>query len=215
MVSNCRKAVNHALALWAVLFVIGAASLLAESHYPYFAGDVPVTRWVQSLFPADLTWARIVSTSAEFPWLLIIMVIVIALSWALAGWRAAVLSILSLAGILALGWWLGPLIGRPRPSPELVRVLKPLHGYSFPSMFALRYAAAFGFLVVLACMRGSGWVRTIALIICVPLLIIGWFARVALAAHWPSDVTISYYLGLLWAALLIQLGSSDSPAHRR
>jgi membrane-associated phospholipid phosphatase len=27
-----------------------------------------------------------------------------------------------------------------------------------------------------------------------------------LAAHWPSDVIISYYLGLLWAAFLIRFG---------
>ncbi len=33
----------------------------------------------------------------------------------------------------------------------------------------------------------------------------GWYARVALGAHWPSDVIISYYLGVLWAAFLSRL----------
>jgi undecaprenyl-diphosphatase len=87
-----------------------------------------------------------------------------------------------------------------------VHVIKPLPGYAFPSLFALRYAATFGFLAVLAAVKGRGAARTAALIVCSALFVIGWCARVALAAHWPSDVVISYYLGVLWAALLIRLG---------
>jgi len=123
----------------------------------------------------------------------------------LAGWRAALISILSLAGMLALGNWLGPITARPRPSRELVHVFRPLSGYSFPSLFALRYAATFGFLAVLATVKCSGTLRVSVLAGCIGLLILGWFARVALAAHWPSDVIISYYLGLLWAAFVIRV----------
>ncbi len=104
--------------------------------------------------------------------------------------------------MLALGYWLSPVIARPRPSPELVQVFRPLGGYSFPSQFALRYAATFGFLAVLAAMRSSGGVRATLLIVCSVILILGWVIRVALAGHWPSDVIISTYLGLLWAAFL-------------
>jgi len=96
---------------------------------------------------------------------------------------------------------------RPRPSPELVRVFRPLTGYSFPSLFALRYAATFGFLAVLAAVKSSGARRSGLLTVCGALLILGFVARVALAAHWPSDVIISYYLGLLWAALLIRFAA--------
>jgi membrane-associated phospholipid phosphatase len=42
------------------------------------------------------------------------------------------------------------------------------------------------------------------LTVCAILLILGFVARVALAAHWPSDVIISYYLGVLWAAFIIR-----------
>ncbi len=49
------------------------------------------------------------------------------------------------------------------------------------------------------------WILLIlAFILCAVFLVIGWVARVALGAHWPSDVIISYYLGLLWAAFLIR-----------
>ena len=50
-----------------------------------------------------------------------------------------------------------------------------------------------------------GGVRALIVILCGVLLAFGWIARVALGAHWPSDVIISYYLGLLWAAFIIRL----------
>jgi membrane-associated phospholipid phosphatase len=192
-------------AVWIGLFIIAALVTLAAKYDPYFPGDVTVERWVQSLLPQNLKWAEGVSRTAEFPWVLLILALVFALSWALAGWRGAIVSAVSFGGMLALGYWLSPAIARPRPSPELVHVFRPLSGYSFPSQFALRYAATFGFLAVLAAWKSSGVMRTTLLIICSGLLILGWVARVALGAHWPSDVIISYYLGLLWAAFLIRL----------
>jgi len=191
-------------AVWIGLFIIAALVTLATKYFAYFLGDVAVERWVQSLVPPNLNWAEGVSRTAEFPWILLILALIVALSWVLAGWRAALLSILSFVGMWVLGALLGPVIARPRPSTELVRVFRPLSGYSLPSLFALRYAATFGFLAVLAIEKTSGALRTVLLTVCGALLILGFVARVALAAHWPSDVIISYYLGLLWAAFLIR-----------
>jgi membrane-associated phospholipid phosphatase len=50
--------------------------------------------------------------------------------------------------------------------------------------------------------------------LCCALLMLGWIARVALAAHWPSDVIISYYWGGLWAAFLIRFALPNRPASR-
>ena len=192
--------------VWMALFIIAVLLALAVKYYAFFPGDVAVERWVQSLVPQDLSWAQAISHTAEFPWLLLIVALVFVLSWVLAGWPTALLSILSLAGMLALGNWLGPLIARPRPSPEMVHVLRSLKGYGFPSLFALRYAATFGFMAVLAARRSSGALRALLLTVCGALLVLGFVARVSLAAHWPSDVIISYYLGVLWAAFIIRLG---------
>jgi undecaprenyl-diphosphatase len=190
--------------IWIALFIIAALVTLDARYYAYFPGDVALERWVQSLLPANLYWAEAVSRTAEFPWIILILVLIVILSWVLADWRAALLSIISLVVMWALGAWLGPVIARPRPSPELVRVFRHLSGYSFPSLFALRYAATFGFLGVLAALKSSGALRFGLLTVCGALLVLGFVARVALAAHWPSDLIISYYLGLLWAALLIR-----------
>ena len=191
-------------AAWIGLFIIAALVTLAAKYYPFFPGDVAAGRWLQSLFPQNLNWAEGVSRTAEFPWVLFILVLVFSLSWAVAGWRVALLSVLSFAGMLALGNWLGPVIARPRPSPELVHVFRPRSGYGFPSLFVLRYAATFGFLAILAAWKSSGGLRITLLIVCSGLCILGGVVRVALGAHWPSDVIISYYLGLLWAGFIIR-----------
>jgi hypothetical protein len=140
-------------ALWLGLFISAIFATAAAKYYPHFPGDVWLEKGVQSLLPGNLKWAEAVSKTAEFPWILLILALILALSWIIGGWRAAVLSILSFVGMWALGNWLGPIIARPRPSPELVQIFRPLSGYSFPSLFALRYAATFGFLAVLALAR--------------------------------------------------------------
>lgn len=112
------RARTGTLAVWMALVAFGVLCLWAVGRYAYFPGDVATERWVQSLFAGDLAWAGDVSRSAEFPWLFIILALIALFSWVLDGWRAALLSIVSLAGMLALGMWLGPVIGRPRPSPE-------------------------------------------------------------------------------------------------
>jgi membrane-associated phospholipid phosphatase len=191
-------------AVWIGLFILAALVTLATKYYAYFPGDVAVERWIQSLVPQNLNWAVGVSRTVEFPWVFLVFALIFAFSWIVAGWRAALASIFSFVGMLALGHWLGLVIARPRPSPELVRVFRSLSGYSFPSLFGLRYAATFGFLAVLVAWKSSGVLRTALLIACGVLLIVGWVARIALAAHWPSDMMVSYYLGLLWAAFLIR-----------
>jgi membrane-associated phospholipid phosphatase len=201
-------------ALWIGLFVIAILVTVEARYYLSFPGDVWLEKGVQSLLPGNLNWAELVSKTAEFPWFLFILTLILALSWIIGGWRASLLSILSFAGMWALGNLLGPLIARPRPSPELVHVFRPLPGYSFPSLFALRYAATFGFLAVLAVVKTSGVRRAVLVILCCVLLILGWIARVALAAHWPSDVIISYYWGVLWAAFLIRFTLFKLPARR-
>jgi hypothetical protein len=143
--------------VWIVLWIVAALLTLTTRYYAYFPGDVPIEKWVQSLVPQNLNWAGSVSRTAEFPWVLFVLVVIFVFSWVLAGSRSAIISIFSFVGMLALGNWLGLVIARPRPTPELVRVYRHLSGYSFPSLFALRYASTFGFLAILAIRKSSGF----------------------------------------------------------
>jgi membrane-associated phospholipid phosphatase len=102
----------------------------------------------------------------------------------------------------ALGTVLNPLIARPRPSPQLVQVIGSPPGYSFPSSFALTYASTLGFLAILAGLKSNPR-RPALVLLCGLLLILGGLARIALGGHWSSDIIISYFVGLLWAAFLL------------
>jgi membrane-associated phospholipid phosphatase len=178
--------------------------LIGARYLPHFPGDVAVTRFVQWITPASTGWAQLISSTAKFPWNLVLLALTLGLSWKLTWWRAAVLALASFAGMCVLGMWLGPLVARPRPSPNLVHVAEKLSGYSFPSIFGLTYASTIGFLVVLFARKGSGALRMTAVVVCGVLLLIGWAARIALGVHWPSDVILSYLIGFLWAYFLIR-----------
>lgn len=106
--------------------------------------------------------------------------------------------------MLVLGKALGPVIGRPRPSPELVHVVKKLSGYSFPSIFSLTYASTIGFIPVLFNRKASGVLRITVILISSLLLLAGWIARIALGTHWPSDVILYYMIGFLWVFFLVR-----------
>ncbi len=190
--------------VWLALLVLATALTISLKYFPYLPGDVASTRLIQSALPESKSWAQMVSATAQMPRVLILIAITFSCSFAISGWRAALLSLASFAGLWLLGSWLGPFIAQPRPSSELVHVTGSLSGSAFPSIFAFNYVSTVGFLAVLSLVKTSGKLRWVIILICSSLFIVGWIARVDLAAHWPSDVAISYLIGLLWVSLLIR-----------
>jgi membrane-associated phospholipid phosphatase len=190
--------------VWLALLLLTILLTICLKYFPYLPGDVSITRVIQSVLPESKYWAQLLSSTAKTPWIFVLVAFTLVLSWVIAGWRAGLLAIASFVGLWLLGGWLGPVIAQPRPSPELVQVVEATPGSAFPSIFAFNYAATIGFLAVLAMVRASGSFRWALLIICTSLLVIGGIARVDLAAHWPSDVAVSYLIGLLWATLLMR-----------
>ena len=190
---------------WIVLFVVALSLSAAARYWTTFPGDVALTRFVQFLTPTSTVWAEQLSATAKSPWNMVLLAVTIGVSWKVAGWRYALLALVSFSGMWVLGKWLGPVVARPRPSSGLVRVAEQLSGSSFPSVFALTYASTVGFLAVLLYVKASGTWRITAILVCCVLLLAGWAARLAMGAHWPSDVLLSYLIGFLWATLLLRL----------
>jgi undecaprenyl-diphosphatase len=190
--------------VWLVLLILAVLLTLCLKYFPYLPGDVSSTRLIQSALPESKYWAQVMSSSAKMPWVLGLIAVTFIVSWAVAGWRASLLSLVTFLGLWLLGTWLGPVISQPRPSPGLVQVFDKSPGSAFPSIFAFNFTATVGFVGVLAAMKSSGNLRLPLVVICASLLVIGGIARIALAAHWPSDVAISYLIGLLWVTLLVR-----------
>ncbi len=190
--------------VWLILLALTVSLTVCLKYLPYLPGDLAGTQFIQSVLPESKHWAQLLSSTAKTPWIVVLIAITFFLSWVIAGWRASLLSLVAFIGLWLLGKGLGPIIAQPRPSPDLVQVTGRPTGSAFPSIFAFNYISTVGFLAVLAAAKATGKLRWTVLIVCCSFLVLGWLARVELAAHWPSDVGISYLIGLLWVTLLIR-----------
>lgn len=200
------------LILWAGLLGLVLGLGLLAAKFPVLPGDVAFARLGQSLAGESTAWAHAITNTAKAPWAYVLVALAAGISWRLRGPWTAGASVI--AYLLAHGFdrLLKPLIGRPRPSPELIEVAGSTTGFSCPSTFALVYAATFGFLLCVLCQqRRSVW-RNAGLVFCSVALVLGASARVVLGGHWPSDLVFSCLLAALFVIPLTLL--PQFPARR-
>lgn len=192
------------LGIAAVLF--GWLAITASS-VPYFALDLQITRAIQSvqspaivMFLGALTWIGLPPQSNVIFGSLVVILFLVGRRWESAG--------LLFAGAGTAGLWylLEALVGRPRPTPDLVQVSSQIAHGSFPSGHAMNLTAMLGFLAYLIWVHiPPAWWRTLLLaILSLPVLFVG-VARVHAGQHWPSDVLGGYLLGIIWLALTVKL----------
>jgi undecaprenyl-diphosphatase len=172
-----------------------------------FPLDLPITRAIQSV---ENPWVTAVLQGVAwigFPPQSNIIFGCVILALFLVGLRIeAVMTLFAAAGSAGLWFGLAPLIDRPRPSPDMVRVAMELPTGGFPSGHALNLTAIFGFLVYLALVLIADvrWRALLATALSIPILIVG-VARVFDGAHWPSDVLSGYLIGVIWLGLTIRI----------
>ena len=190
---------------WSTLLLITAGSAFCAARSPYFPGDIALAKFIQALSGDNLGWARVVTSTISSPWNYVLLTLTAALAWWLAGWRGAVIALISFGGMVFAEPYLKALIARPRPSAQLIRVTGAPAGFSFPSGFGLVFFSLVGLLAILAWRKLQGNLRTIVIAICCVLLLLGGYARVSLGAHWPSDILGAYLCSGTWVFLLILL----------
>lgn len=177
---------------------------------PYFAGDVPVARAIQSVSPSPGWWATPVSRLAPAPGKYYVMAITIVAAFFVGGVRGLALMVAFLLleqyGAEHTKAW----FARPRPSRDLIAVMGTPSGFTFPSTTITFFAATFGTVGLLAAMRRKSPNRMAVMVVMFGALAAGCVARVALGAHWPSDVllTAAICLAWIWAAARVVLRTS-------
>jgi membrane-associated phospholipid phosphatase len=165
---------------------------------PYFAGDVQVAKAVQSVSPNPGWWATPVSRLAPAPGKYYVMAITLVASFFVGGWRG--LAILS--AFLLLEQYgaesTKALFKRPRPSRDLIAVVGNPSGFTFPSTTITFFAVTFGTVGILAAVRRKAPYRWPVMALALGMVLLGCVARVALGAHWPSDVLLTSVICLTW-----------------
>lgn len=201
---NYRAAAFQAYVLIATLAFVALA--VAAHYVPYFRIDLFVTRAFQSYkgeaFDAlmrGLTWMGFVPQVDLLIALLISILFFLGLRWeALAAMFAALGPV--------LGSLIKLIVNRPRPSSDLVHVIRRLDTLSFPSGHVLLATAFYGFFAFLGyALLKRGWLRTIHLVVFGLVIALMGPSRIYLGQHWFSDVMGAYVLGSLWLALSIRV----------
>jgi membrane-associated phospholipid phosphatase len=184
----------------AVLFAIDTYFVATRPLLPF---DLPVAGFVQG-FP----WGPLVYPMELINWLGGYRQIVLGLVaiGALALWERRAGWLMALGGISSI---LDNLIKlgmeRHRPTADLVHILTPASGYSYPSGHAVFFTWLSFMLAVSLAPRLPPRMRVLPWAGAVIVTVLSCLARVWAGDHWPSDVLGGLFLGLGWSAFVLWL----------
>ncbi len=185
--------------MMAAVLAASALSAVIIAHPQPFAWEVACTRWIQRQDWLYLPLAAISrpgdSVLAQGGLLLLICGLL-----ARRGWQreARTLAWVGVGGFL-LNVALKALVGRARPTGEVVQLYVAARGWSFPSGHVMFYTAFYGGLAGFARRRlAPGIERAAITALCATLIGLVGLSRVFLGAHWPTDVAAGYGYGLAW-----------------
>jgi membrane-associated phospholipid phosphatase len=183
-----------------VLFAIDTWLVIANDVLPF---DVPVARFIQQLnwgplvYPMDL-----INTTAGIWQVLVGAVAIIGLFFfeRRAGWLMLIGSISSLLdNLIKLA------ISRQRPPADLVHILSPTTGFSYPSGHAVFFTWMSFMIAVSIAPKIRPAYRPLLWTAVAVVIVLTCIARVWAGAHWPSDVLGGVLLGIGWSAFVLWL----------
>jgi len=197
-----------------LLLAIFAGLTLYAAGHQYMPFDISIERSIQAV-----SWGPLVTVFNWFDWLegtrqLYAGIAAIAVV-AVINWRRAPL--------IAVGALAGPIysiiqgiIQRPRPSADLVQVIRHTGSFSFPSGHVVFFSWVLVLLVVcLAFGRLPRALLAIAWLAAALVLLVDCIGRIYLGEHWPSDVIAGLALGLGWTSLVLSVRLLSNPALER
>jgi membrane-associated phospholipid phosphatase len=195
------------LALFAGLTVYAAGN----THMPF---DVSLERSIQAV-----SWGPLVTVFNWFDWLegsrqlyagIGAIVVVAVINW-------------KKAPLIAVGAMAGPIysivqeiIQRPRPSADLVNVIRHTGSFSFPSGHVVFFSWVLVLLIV--CLAVGRLPRPLLAVVWTAatlVLLLDCIGRIYLGEHWPSDVLGGLALGLGWTSLVLSVRLLSNPALAR
>ncbi len=117
-----------------------------------------------------------------------------------AGWLMALGAVGSLLDQIVKVW-----VARGRPTADVVTILNPSSGYSYPSGHALFFTwLAFMLAVAIAPHVGPRW-RVVTWGVAGLVILFACIGRIWAGVHWPTDVIGGFLLGVGWSAFILWL----------
>lgn len=165
--------------------------------------DIPITTFVQQFNWGPLIYPMELINASAGIWQVLLGAVAVVALFILerrAGWLMLIGSISSLLdNLIKLA------VSRQRPPADLVHILNPATGYSYPSGHAVFFTWLSFMLAVSIAPRVNPRFRPILWIVAALVIILTCVARVWAGDHWPSDVIGGVLLGIGWSAFVLWL----------
>jgi membrane-associated phospholipid phosphatase len=181
-----------------VLFVVDSYYVLSGTYTSF---DRAVALFVQALPWGPVVYLFNAFNSVAGIWQLVAGA-AIALLMAFWDRRAGWLMLIG-AGASGLDNLVKVLVARQRPATDLVHVLSPATGYSFPSGHAVFYTWVAVMLAAALAPRLTPRARPFLWLTAALIILIACTARVYEGVHWPSDVLGGFLLAVAWCAFVL------------
>jgi undecaprenyl-diphosphatase len=182
------------------LFLIDTYLVVQNEVLPF---DLPIALFIQQLNWGPVAYPLELINASAGIWQVVlgaVAIIALFIFERRAGWLMLIGSVSSLLDNL-----IKLLISRQRPPADLVHILNPTTGFSFPSGHAV-FFTWLSFMVAFALApRVKPSYRPILWVAAGLVILLTCIARVWAGVHWPSDVLGGVLLGIGWSAFVLWL----------
>jgi membrane-associated phospholipid phosphatase len=197
---TARRWLGPTALIFFLLFVIDSYLVVQNEVLPF---DLPITRFIQGINWGPVVYPmQLINASAGYGQVVLGAVAIVAMFVfeRRAGWLMLIGSVSSLLdNIIKL------LVSRNRPTVDLVHILTPASGFSYPSGHAVFFTWMSFMIAFALAPRVKPVVRPILWIVAAIVIILTCIARVWAGDHWPSDVLGGVLLAISWSAFVLWL----------
>jgi membrane-associated phospholipid phosphatase len=175
---------------------------------PFWSADHGIAIWFhERLTPSFVTVLHAFTEFGSGEWIgLVLFALVLFFAWK-RSWPSLVMLIVAVPGGMLLNEWLKLLVHRHRPFVDGPFV--DWSGYSFASGHTIAATLLYGqvLLFVLPLVKRSN-LRLVCVFGAASLVALVGFSRIALGAHFLTDVLAAIFFGIVWLMLCMALGKS-------